>query len=94
MNTTVSVSSRICTMLLLSVLVLSCHRRENETHDFIHSLRCGMTKDQVIQIAHRTGYKKLAAARPNDATLLDLTFHEGKLVAVRVEHRTINLCRH
>lgn len=82
----------MCVMLLLSMLALSCHHRENETDAFIRSLRCGMTKDEVIRLAHRTGYKKLAAAHPNDRTLLDLTFHDGKLVAVRVERRTINLC--
>ena len=80
-------------MLLMSVLAMSCHRRENETNSFIRSLRCGMTKEEVIRLARQTGYKKLATARPNDRTLLDLTFHEGKLVAVRVEHRTINLCQ-
>lgn len=80
-------------MLLMSVLAMSCYRRENETNSFIRSLRCGMTKEEVIRLARQTGYKKLAAARPNDRTLLDLTFHEGKLVAVRVEHRTINLCQ-
>ncbi len=89
----VSISSRMCVMLLLSVLLLSCHRRSHETNAFIRSLRCGMTRDEVIRLAHQTGYKKLAAAQPSDATLLDLTFHNGKLVAVRVEHRTINLCQ-
>jgi hypothetical protein len=78
---------------MLCLLALACRRDDAKT-SFVRSLRCGMTREEVIRLAHRTGYKRLAAAPQNDRTLLDLTFHEGKLVSARVEHRTINLCQH
>ncbi len=76
------------------------------------SLRCGMTKDDVTRLAHETGYnpsdaswltRSAAVKKSEELTLVDLTFHAGKLVAVRqgtydprtktVVYRTKELCR-
>ncbi len=83
---------RSVTAVLLCLLALGCHREDAKT-SFVRSLRCGMSREEVIRLAHRTGYKRLTTVPQNDKTLLDLTFHEGKLVAVRVGQRTVKLCR-
>jgi hypothetical protein len=103
-------------MLLIVVTLLSsagCQRPPDAAPSFRESLRCGMTREQVTQLAREKGYKgsdpswlARSAASPSgnrkDLSLVDLTFHEARLVALREEHydprsrkivyRTIDLC--
>jgi len=97
--------------VLMFVLVLACRNRTDSTRSFVDALRCGMTRDEVTRLARQRGYNnsdptwldRSAAKSPaRSKELLDLTFHGGKLVAVRegvydppkkkIEYRTINLC--
>jgi len=103
-------------MLLIAVILLSsdgCRRRPDAAQSFRDSLRCGMTREQVTQLAREKGYKgsdpswlARSAASPSgnrkDLSLVDLTFHDSRLVALREErydrrakkivYRTIDLC--
>jgi hypothetical protein len=103
---------------LIAVFVIligpvGCQRRPDAAQSFRESLRCGMTREQVTQLAREKGYKgsdaswlARSAASPSgtrkDLSLVDLTFHDSRLVALREEHydprlrrvvyRTIDLC--
>ena len=61
---------------------------------FVQSLRCGMTRDDVVKLAREKGYNGADAAwlsrstaqpskKREELSLIDLTFREGRLVAVR-----------
>ena len=106
---------RFCSVTAIIAFALlalgACHR---ETHaSFVQSLRCGMTRADVARLAKQSGYNSsdaswLARSAGNPSTrskplsLIDLTFREGRLVAVRegawdprakrVIYRTRNLC--
>jgi len=80
---------------------------------FVESLSCGMTRDEVARAAKEHGYDKSfqswltrtasdPASKSKELELADLTFRNGRLVAVRqgtydprskkISYRTINLC--
>lgn len=103
-------------MIPIVALLLSpvgCRQRADESASFRESLRCGMTREQVTQLARVKGYKgsdpswlARSAASPSgnrkDLSLVDLTFHDSRLVALRegrydprarrIVYRTIDLC--
>lgn len=102
-------------MSIVAILLgsVGCRQRADESASFRASLRCGMTREQVTQLAREKGYKgsdpswlARSAARQSgnrkDLSLVDLTFHDSRLVALREEHydprsrkivyRTIDLC--
>jgi len=102
-------------VLLIAVILLSSAvcQRPDAAQSFRDSLRCGMTREQVTQLAREKGYKgsdpswlARSAASPSgnrkDLSLVDLTFHDSRLVALREErydprarkivYRTIDLC--
>jgi hypothetical protein len=102
------INCRRLTIALVCVVV-ACAPRSKES--FVKSLRCGMTQSEVSRLARNDGYdnsdqswlsRAVAKKRPKELTLLDLTFHAGRLVAVRlgsydprtkqVTYRSINLC--
>ncbi len=92
---------------------VGCQRRPDAAQSFREALRCGMTREQVTQLAREKGYKgsdpswlARSAASPSgnrkDLSMVDLTFRDSRLVALREEHydprsrrvvyRTIDLC--
>ena len=92
------------------VTIASCRAKDEP---LVNSLRCGMTKDEVASAARNHGYNKSfpswltrsaadPKARSKELELADLTFRNGRLVAVRqgsynphtkkITYRTINLC--
>ncbi|HKB78961.1 MAG TPA: hypothetical protein VKH35_04530 [Thermoanaerobaculia bacterium] len=101
---------RIAGVLLLAA---ACHR-DSASHRFVQSLRCGMDRAEVARIAAREGYDSSDAGwmqrstanerlQSKELMLVDLTFREGKLTAVRegtydprtkrITYRSIDLCR-
>ena len=98
-------------LLTLLVAIGACHRQTDSSAAFVDALRCGMTRDEVSRLAHEKGYnpsdaswltRSAATKKSEELTLVDLTFRQGKLVAVRqgrydprtnrVAYRTIDLC--
>lgn len=107
------VMTHISAILLLLVVAAACHRQTSSTESFVKSLRCGMTRVEVSQLAREHGYSSSDASwltraasskskQSKELILLDFTFREGRLVAVRrgtydprtktVAYRTIDLC--
>ena len=102
-KTAFRISAILATFAVSSLLLVTCHRRS-----FIDELACGMTKDEVTRLARAHGYDPsdphwlTRAAKDKERTLVDLTFHDGRLVAVRegtydprtkrVVYRTVDLC--
>lgn len=79
--------------IVLLVALSGCHREASE-RSFVNSLRCGMTRDEVSQLARKHGYNpsdpswltRAAASqskKSKELMLTDLTFRAGSLVAVR-----------
>ena len=104
--------SRPLAIAILCVILgaLACRRRDEERTEFARSLRCGMTREEVTRLARKLGYDPSDAgwmsrstSKQKELTLLDLTFRDGRLVALReghydprtkrTEHRTVDLCR-
>ena len=86
--------TRIVAIPLLAIAIsgAACHRSPAPSAAFVESLRCGMNRDEVTQLAREKGYdpsdatwlrRSAAAKKSKELTLVDLTFREGKLVAVR-----------
>ncbi len=74
---------------MLPFVVLSACHREAQT-SFVASLRCGMTRDEVSQLARKHGYNSSDASwlarsskQSPELILIDLTFRAERLVAVR-----------
>src|SRR5579872_4832754 len=76
-------------LLLALLLAAACHQRPRS---FVEELRCGMTRDQVRQLAREHGYDNsdagwLSRREPRaskELRFVDLTFHGDRLVAYRV----------
>ncbi len=77
-------------LLALLLFAVACHQR---TQSFVESLRCGMTRDEVRQMAARHGYdssdagwfaRKKSPAQKKELSFVDLTFRNDRLVAYRV----------
>ena len=104
-KTAFRISALLATFAVSSLLVVMCRREPS----FIDSLRCGMTRDDVTRLARAHGYDPSdpnwltrAATHDKERILIDLTFRNGRLIAVRektydprtkkVVERTIELC--
>jgi hypothetical protein len=82
-------------LAMLALLALAgCRRESQPPSSFVASLRCGMTRSEVTQLAEKLGYNSSdkswlsrAAAKPTmknkDLSLVDLTFRDGKLAGYR-----------
>lgn len=82
-------------LAVLAVLALAgCQRESTQPPSFVASLRCGMTRSEVTQLAQKLGYDSSdkswlsrAAAKPSmkkkELSLVDLTFRDGRLVGYR-----------
>lgn len=109
MNAMRFLAATLCAILLAT----GCNRTEPQKASFAGSLRCGMTREEVTALAHRLGYgdadakwltreSRQPSKNAKELELLDLTFHEGRLVAYRqgkydpatrrTAYRTVTLC--
>jgi|SRR5579872_4546789 len=98
--------NRLHRYLLLTALAFGCAKPA-----FVSQLRCGMTRAEVTQIARKAGYdtsdpawlsRAMSTKKSEELTLVDLTFRNGGLVALRqgiydprtkrVTYRTTDLC--
>ena len=85
-------SARNVAIPLLLAWTFACHRQADATASFVAALRCGMTREDVTRIAREKGYNPSDAQwlerssktkRSAQLALVDLTFRDGKLVAVK-----------
>jgi len=106
------VTRNVAVPLLIAIVAMAaCHRAAKSQAPFVASLRCGMTRDEVSRLAREHGYdnsdaswltRSVPAKKSKELTLLDFTFRQGKLIAVRqgtydprtkqVVYRTTDLC--
>ena len=98
---------------LVMIIAMACAREPEPSDAFVRALRCGMSRADVTRIARQHGYNpsdkswmkrstSRASSRSRQLTLVDLTFHDESLVAVRegtydprtkrTTYRTIDLC--
>ncbi|HEX9163792.1 MAG TPA: hypothetical protein VF980_18935 [Thermoanaerobaculia bacterium] len=79
-------------LLIAIVAMSSCHRPHESQATFVALLRCGMTRGEVSRLARERGYSNsdaswLTRSASKDTAkskeLIDLTFRDGRLVAVR-----------
>lgn len=94
---------------LLAAALIACGG--HEPPPFLRQLRCGMTREEVTRLARDAGYdtsdpawlsRAMSTNKSKELTLVDLTFRNGGLVAVRegvydprtkrVSYRTTNFC--
>lgn len=80
--------------IVLLLAFAACHRAEERRASYVQSLRCGMSRAEVTQLAHEHGYgdsdrnwlTRMLSRQPEKSkalTLVDLTFRGGRLVAYR-----------
>lgn len=87
-NVTVPLRAAVVALLLFA----ACNRQSAPPISFVQSLRCGMTRDEVRQLARESGYDNSDAtwfARERrgskQLSFVDLTFRADRLVAYRVD---------